>query len=102
MYRSTTPTLIFNIKNPNFDMTTIDICHVTIEGFMGTPQIIIENPDIDTTNKKISVVLTQEQTKSFDVGNVKIQLKIKLNNGSVVCSPVITKDMNEILEEAIL
>ena len=102
MYRSTTPTLIFNIKNPNFDMATIDICHVTIEGFMGTPQIIIEDPDIDTTNKKISVVLTQEQTKSFDVGNVKIQLKIKLNNGSVVCSPVITKDMNEILEEAIL
>lgn len=102
MYRSTTPTLIFNIKNTGFDMATIDICHVTVEGFMGTPKIIYENPDIDTTNKKISVVMSQEETKQFDVGNVKIQLKIKLNNGSVVCSPVITKDMNEILEEAIL
>ena len=99
MYRATTPTLIFNIKNKDFDMTTIAICHVTIEGFMGTPQIIYEEPDIDVVNKTISVVMTQAETKQFAVGDVKIQLKIKLDNGSVICSKVIQSTIQEILEE---
>lgn len=99
MYRSTTPELIFTITNKDFDMTKIEICHVTIENFMGSYQKIYEEPDIDTEKKTISVVMSQEETLKFDAGNVKIQLKIKLDNGTVIASPIMTRDMHEILEE---
>lgn len=100
MYRSTTPELIFRIKNEDFDMSKIEICHVTLENYMGTYQKIYEQPDIDAENKTVSVVMTQAETLKFDEGKVRIQLKIKLDNGAVICSKIMEREMREILEEA--
>lgn len=98
MYRSTTPELIFHITNKDFDMADIDICHVTVMGADNLHTIIYKNPEIDTENKTIKQFMTQAETAAFNVGSVLTQVKIKLNNGSVICSPVIVTDMKEILE----
>lgn len=102
IYRGTTPTIKLRVKNKDFDMTAIDVCHVTIQNANGKNQKIFENPDIDTDLKIISVELSQQDTLDYEYGNINIQLRIKLNNGHVITHPIITTTMNRILEEAIL
>ena len=99
IYRTTTPVLIFKIKNPDFDMSSIETCHVAIENKYNTNSLIIDDPMIDLEEKTIKVRLTQEQTQKYSVGVVKIQLKMKLNTDDVVSSSVIEGNILEILEE---
>lgn len=102
MYRYTTPTIILKIKNDDFDMEQIDVCHVTLESERGGKQFVCTRPEIDTEEKTISFEMTQEQTQVFDVGIIKIQIRIKLYNGRVIPSKIVKTTMNEILEEQIL
>lgn len=102
MYRSTTPELVFNITNETFDMSAIDICHITLESDSGLHREIFKNPYIDVENRRVSIVLSQEDTRKFNPGKVKIQLKIKMDNGSVICSKIMVRDMNEILEDEVI
>jgi hypothetical protein len=102
MYRSTTPTLILKIKNENFDFETIKECHVTIESESKQTELLITNPTIDSENRRIMITLTQEQTLKFNVGIIKVQLKIKLKSGAVIPSVIVKTTMKEILEEAIM
>lgn len=102
MYRSTTPTIILKIKNEDFDLSLIDICHITIESEFSSDKLIIENPQIDIEEKTIAFTLTQQQTLDFSVGCIKIQIKAKLQNGIVIPSKIIKTKMYEILEEDIL
>lgn len=102
MYRSTTPTIILNVKNEDFDMSLIDVCHVGIKSESGTVKQIYENPIIDVENKRIVITLSQEDTLRFYVGKVKIQVKAKLKNGSVISSKILKIDIKEILEEEVL
>ena len=102
MFRSTTPIITLNVKNENFDMSQIRICHVTLESENKINKLIVEDPTVDAENKRIRFQLTQEQTSDFNVGNIKIQVKAKLTNGSVISSQIIRTSMNEILEEEML
>lgn len=102
IYRTTTPVLIFKIKNPDFDMSSIVTCHVAIENKYNNNSLVIDDPMIDQEEKTIKVRLTQEQTQKYSVGIVKIQLKMKLNTDDVVSSRVIEGDILEILEEELL
>ena len=102
IYRSTTPTIILNIKNEDFDLSLINICHVTLESESGQTSLRKTAPEIDVENKKISITLTQEETAKFSTGIVNVQLKIKLNNGTVIPSKIVKIDMKKILEEEFL
>lgn len=102
IYQSTTPVLIFNILNDDLNLEEINVCHLTIESESGSERKIFENPTIDVENKKITQELTQEDTLLFHVGYIKLQLKIKLQNGMVIPSKIIKTTMNEILEEEYL
>lgn len=102
MYRGTTPYIQLKIKNDDFDMSLIEVCHVSIESEGGGSFLTITNPVIDVENKSINFRLTQDQTLLFDVGKIKIQAKVKLNSGSVVSSIIVRTTMKEILEEAIM
>ena len=102
LYRSTTPTIKLRIQNEDFDMTKIDICHVTIQQANGKNQKIFEHPDIDEYNKVVSVDLSQQDTLDYEYGNINIQMKIKLKNGKVITHPILTTTMQRILEEAVL
>ena len=102
MYRSTTPTVILHIKNEDFDMNQIEVCHVAIESENGRIRKIYENPDLDIENKTITFTMTQEDTLNFMVGNIKLQTKMRIIGGAVVASKMIVTRMNEILEEEVL
>lgn len=102
MYRGTTPVIILNIKNEHFDMDNIKLCHVTIESENGLNKIVYENPTIVAEDKRIMVQMTQEETLKFDVGFIKIQMKIKLQNDSVISSQIVRTRLNEILEEEVI
>ena len=102
IYRSTTPTIILNIKNEDFDLNQIAICHVTLESENGQKTLKITNPQIDAENKKISFTLTQEETARFSAGMTKIQLKMKLQSGAVIPSKMAEINIKEILEEEFL
>ena len=81
-------------------MLAIDICHITVESADYVHRIIYEHPEIDIEHKQIKQFMTQAETASFAVGGIKLQLKVKMDNGSVICSKIILTDMNEILEDA--
>ena len=102
IYRGTTPTIILRITNKDFDMSSIDVCHITIQNDNGKNKKIFEHPTIDVEAKTISQELTQQQTLDYDYGNINVQVKIKLNNGRVITHPIITATMQRILEEAII
>ena len=102
IYRTTTPVLIFKIKNDDFDMSSILICHITLENKNGLNSLTLDNPVIDTENKTVKVRLTQDQTAMFSIGLVRIQMKIKLKNDDVISTKVIEGDIMEILEEELL
>lgn len=99
MYRSTTPTLILNVKNEDFDLNTIDICHVTIESENNLHKLCYTTPTIDVEHKQIRVTMTQNETAMFNEGRVKIQVKAKLSSGAVIPSKIILTNIYEILEE---
>ena len=102
IYRGTTPTIILSVKNKDFDMSTISICHVTIQNDNGKNKKVFENPIIDVENKTISVELTQQDTLDYEYGNINLQVKIKLTSGRVIASRIIVTTMNRILEETVL
>lgn len=99
MYKSTTPTLILRVRNEDFDMTKIVTCHVTLKSEPSGYEKMFSEPDIDTDEKTISVTLTQEDTLRFDLGKVKVQVKAKLNNDTVIASKIVETTMRQILEE---
>ncbi len=103
IFRGTTPTIILKVKNEDFDMDKIDICHVTIMNDDGRNKKVFENPNIDVDKKTISVPLSQNDTLDYHYGKINIQAKIKLKeSGSVITHKMITTNIDKILEEAIL
>lgn len=98
LYQSTTPTIRLHIKNEDFDMTTIDICHLTIENDSGRNKLVFKSPDIDTKNKIISQTLTQEETLALETGCILLQLKVKCED-TVIASRIIRTTLNDILEK---
>lgn len=103
IFRGTTPTIILRIKNENFDMDTIDVCHVTIQNDNGKNKKVFENPNIDVEQKTISVPLSQRDTLDYQYGNIDIQMKIKLkDSGTVISHKILTTTMDKILEEEII
>lgn len=102
LYRSTTPTIILHIKDDDFDMNSISICHITIENDSGRNKKVYENAAINIEDRTISLELTQEDTLAYEPGYINLQLKIKTIDGNVYASRILHTTINDILEEAIL
>ena len=100
--RGTTPVIILNIKNDDFDFDTISKCHVILENELGSNEKTYDNIRVDGENRRLLLELTQEDTFGFYSGNIKLQLRIKLRNGSVVHSKIIATSIENCLEEAIM
>lgn len=98
MIRSTTPVLIFKVDE-HFDMSTIRICHITLQSMDESHTQLYTAPVIDAENHRIRQTMSQSETKAFEVGTIKIQLKVKLTSDAVIASKVILTTMSEILEE---
>lgn len=102
MRKSTTPKIVLRIKDSSIDLNEVDICHVTLKAESNGHSLLIESPDIDTEARTVSFSLTQEETMGFNLGSIKIQIKMKLNDGTVIASKIVKTCMDEILEDTVL
>lgn len=103
MYRGTTAVITLNITT-TLDLNSISNLSVTFESKNGTKQRIygLNDVAIDEENHKIIVSMSQEDTLMFSVGKIRVQLKLKLNNGKVYASNIKETTMNEILDERVI
>lgn len=99
LYRSTTPTIVLHIKDDDFNMDDILICHLTIQNDSGRNKKVFPYPEINVEDRTIMQTLSQEDTKMFEEGLIELQLKIRLTDDTVMASKIITTTMKRILEE---
>lgn len=99
MRRLTTPTHTFKLP---FLTSGIDKIKITYaQG--NTPIVEKTKEDCQLEDYKISVTLTQEDTKKFDSNNdVQIQLRIKTTSGDVLASQIINEYCAAVLDDEVL
>ena len=100
MYRGTTPNITFNI-NTELDLTEIAEVWVTFKSGIGDVEKTYDSSDvfIDAEHKKITVVMTQEDTLSFGQGQVYVQIRMRMNDDLAYASDVKGMTMNGILRD---
>lgn len=101
MYRGSTPTIKLNIKS-DVDFNQIDALEFTLNSNSNMKVATKNDVDIDVENKTISLALTQEDTLSFNVGIIEIQLRVKFNNGNAWVSPIKKTTMERIIKGGVL
>ena len=101
MYRGTTPTLTFKA---NFDLDTIiNLTIVFKQGGEIKLKKYLQDCEVDTGHKKISVTLSEDETIEFIPNkDLHIQMRIRFEDGTVISSKVMTIYIDDILEENIL
>ena len=97
--RGTTPTVVIQVEDEDYDMTLIDVCHVTIQNDSGRNQKIFSDCSLDNENKTISFVLSQEDTLNYEKGMINLQVRVKYKDGKADASDIFTGTMKQILEE---
>lgn len=92
MYRGTTPTIEFEL---DFDTGLIQEIYAT---FKQNDSVVLEKSKDDFTfnGNTASITLTQEETLDFQCHNtLKVQLKIKFNDETVVATEPATFKIDE-------
>lgn len=102
MYRGTTPTLRFKLKNTQIDLDTATEIWVTLKSYPYVNTWDISRCSIDNENKTISISLSQEETLALPVSSVKAQIRILLSSGQAVATTIETVDVNEILRDGVI
>ena len=101
IFRGTTPKFIFTLPN---SITIDDILNVELV-FTQNDDIIIAKKlgDFTTSNNQLTITLTQEDTLKLK-GNSSLyyQIKVLLNDESVITSDIITNMVYNSLSESVL
>ena len=101
IFRGTTPKFIFTLPN---SITIDDILNVELV-FTQNNEIIIAKKlgDFTTSNSQLTITLTQEDTLKLK-GNSPLyyQIKVLLNDESVITSDIITNMVYNSLSESVL
>lgn len=103
MIRGTTPTLTFKIKT-DLDLNDVDKAQITFKSVNGMKEKTWNETDLGINPEEKTMVLTlsQEDTLYFSVGEIDIQLRIKLNNDMVYASRIVTSTLDRILKEGVI
>lgn len=103
MIRGTTPTLTFKI-NTDLDFSLIEKAEITFRSVNGMKEKTWDESDlgIDPEEKTMTLTLSQDDTLYFNVGEIDIQLRIKLNNDMVYASKIVTSTLDRILKEGVI
>ena len=99
MIQGTTPTYTFNLP-----IETGKISRVRVIFAQDDTEILRkEIGDCELVDKTIKTELTQEETQLFESGKrVQIQLRVKLNDGTVMASRIYTVHCLDALDEEVL
>lgn len=99
MRRYTTPTV--TLWMPSLDFVGVSLFRVAFKcgKYLLIKTFSISDSAVDAENKKIVINLTQAETAAMSVGIVKVQARLKYNNGTVVSTDEGLFPMKEILDE---
>lgn len=101
MERGSNPLVILNLLT-DLDLTLVDECHAIVSSESETHKIVYDNVDLDNEEKTATFQMSQEDTLSFYPGRIKVQLRIKFQNGSVKVSKIVETDMHDCLEDVVI
>lgn len=99
MYRGTTPTFKFTLP---FEVGTLKAAYISIEQ---NRRVMLEKSIEECTlsDKTISVKLTQEETLKLLVQDqTKIQLRVRLSDGSALASQIFVIPTEGILKDGVI
>lgn len=99
MIRGTTPTHTFRLSIDTNTITELRITYVQL----GKTVVEKTEKNVKMGEKSISLTLTQEESLEFRAGSaVEVQLKVLTNVGTVLASPVISLNVDKILNTEVL
>ena len=104
--RGTTPTLTFNVKNEQMDLTEVAQVWITFKTKSGVKLIEktydINDVTIDAVEKTITLSLTQEDTLAFGDSNLLVQVRLRMNDDMAFASAIIETTIGHILKEGVI
>lgn len=104
--RGTTPTLTFHVKNEQLDLDEIAEVWVTFKTKTGLrpkeKTFDINDVAIDSEERTITLVLSQEDTLYFSDASILIQLRTRFNNDLAYASDIIDTSIGQILKEGVI
>ena len=86
MFRGTTPTLYFNIKNA--DLLEIKDIQITIKSYDKTIVKTLNDVNVDEKKKTISLDLTQIETLALKEPEALVQLKVLFDDDKIAASKI--------------
>lgn len=103
MYKGTTPTIRWNIKNSDLDFEDISEIWMT---FKDSSNYIVNKTlsdiNLNDEDRTISYEFTQEETLKFKIGIIETQLRILLSGGQVFATSIKEFTMDKILKGGII
>lgn len=98
MRRGTTPTITYNV---DIDLTSALELYVTLKqgGVVVVEKTIA---DAEITDKAVTITLTQEETLKLDPGQVFMQIRAKMPDGSALASNIMIGDVEQILKNGVI
>lgn len=98
MRRGTTPTHIYTLP---FDTSICEQIRV-IYAYHDDQKLIKDTPDLLLDGASVKLTLTQEETLQFDNHElVEIQIRVKMIDGTVLASDIITERAERLLEDEV-
>lgn len=96
--RGTTPTNYFNV---DLDLTEADAIYIT---YVQKGEVVFEKDisDITVEAERLSVKLTQEDTLKLDEGEIEIQIRAKMSDGTVVASNIVKTTASRVLKDGVI
>ena len=101
MDRGTNPLIILHLSE-EIELEYVDVCRVIISSESGTVKKTYTDVTIDTQEHTVSFQMPQEDTFQFYAGKIKLQLRLKFQNGMVRASKILTTTLNDCLEDVII
>lgn len=101
MDRGTNPLIILHLDT-ELDLNYIDTCRVIVSSESGTVKIAYTDVTIDAQKNTITFQMPQEDSFKFYAGAIKIQVRLKLENGTIRQSRILTTTLNDCLEDVII
>ena len=104
--RGTTPTLTFNVKNEQMDLTNVAEVWITFKTKAGVKPkektYDINDVTIDAVEKTITLSLSQEDTLYFADEKMLVQVRLRMSDDMAYASAIIETSIGQILKDGVI
>lgn len=104
--RGTTPTITFNVKNEQMDLTQIAEVWITFKTKPGVKLIEktydIDDVTIDNEEKTITLSLSQEDTLEFANAQMLVQVRLRMSDDMAFASAILETSIGQILKDGVI